>query len=165
MTHAIKFQLELADLGWVMADQRKTKQILYNLLSNAVKFTPDGGTVTLGMRRVDRSHLQDVHLIGAYPGHDDGVPEAPSYLELKVRDSGIGISSQDIGRLFQPFVQLDSGLTRKYEGSGLGLALVKQLVELHGGALSLTSAPQQGAEFTVWLPYQEAAAPPAKPGQ
>ena len=159
LAHGIKFHLEMDDTGWIMADQRKTKQILYNLLSNAVKFTPDGGSVTLAMQRVDRTRLQNAHLIGAYPGYDDSLPTAPLYLELTVRDSGIGISQQDIGRLFQPFVQLDSGLTRKYEGSGLGLALVKQLVELHGGALSLTSAPQLGSEFTVWLPYLAAAAP------
>ena len=165
LAHNIKFQLEVDDTDWVMADQRKTRQILYNLLSNAVKFTPNGGTVMLGMQRVDRRRLQQAQLVGAYRGYDDGVPAAASYLELTVRDSGIGISQEDIARLFQPFVQLDSGLARKYEGSGLGLALVKQLVELHGGALSLTSVPQQGSEFTVWLPYLEAAAPSAKPAE
>ncbi len=158
LAHRLSFELDMDDTAWVMADQRKTKQILYNLLSNAVKFTPDGGTLALRMRRVDRSRLQGVHMVGDF--HEPGGADAVlSYLELSVRDTGIGISGQDIERLFKPFVQLDSGLARKYEGSGLGLALVKQLVELHGGALSLTSVPRQGSEFIVWLPYREAAPP------
>ncbi len=157
MTHQIQFRLDTDVTGWIQADQRKTKQILYNLLSNAVKFTPDGGTVTLSMHLVESSELQAVQMVGAMPA-SASVRASVRYLALRVADTGIGIGPDDIRRLFQPFVQLDSGLARKYEGSGLGLALVKQLVELHGGGLSIKSEPGQGSEFTVWLPYLAAVA-------
>ena len=149
--HRIRLGLEAEEIGTILVDQRKTKQIVYNLLSNAVKFTHDGGEVTLRMRRVDRCILQGRELVG----EDTAVPAALDYLELSVIDTGIGIREDDLRRLFQPFVQLDSGLARKYEGTGLGLALVKQLVELHGGVLALQSRHGHGSEFTVWLPYRQ----------
>lgn len=160
LAHNIGFELDLEPAGWMMADQRKTRQILYNLLSNAVKFTPDGGKVRLRMRRVDASLLDQLRKNGELVGElaDQGKPAAvhATYLELSVSDTGIGISQDDLRRLFQPFMQLDGSLRRKYEGSGLGLSLVKQLVELHGGSLAVRSTPGQGSEFTVWLPYREA---------
>ncbi|MDO8786497.1 MAG: response regulator [Sulfuritalea sp.] len=130
-----------ADLGEVMLDGRKVKQILYNLLSNAVKFTPEGGEVRVAARRVGRQVLPD----GGFE----------HYLELAVSDSGIGISAEDQARLFRPFTQIDSTLARRYEGTGLGLAMVKQLTELHGGAVALLSTPKNGSTFTVWLPWRE----------
>lgn len=128
------------DLGEIWLDQRKVKQILYNLLSNAVKFTPEGGDVCMVARRVDRS---------AVPGG-----RFACYLELTVTDSGIGISPTDQAKLFQPFFQIDSALSRRHEGTGLGLAMVKRLAELHGGTVSLQSAPDRGSTFTVWLPWR-----------
>ncbi|HEY2928375.1 ATP-binding protein, partial [Piscinibacter sp.] len=89
--------------------------------------------------------------------------ESRSYLEIGVTDTGIGMAEADLGRLFRPFAQLESGLSRKYEGSGLGLALVKQLVELHGGALAVRSKPGEGTSVKVWLPDRDA--PIAPPGQ
>ncbi|MCX7149869.1 MAG: response regulator [Rhodocyclales bacterium] len=136
-------------LGEVMLDGRKVKQILYNLLSNAVKFTPEGGEVRVAARRVERQALPD-----------EGFEH---YLELAVSDSGIGISSEDQARLFRPFTQIDSTLARRYEGTGLGLAMVKQLTELHGGAVTLLSTPKEGSTFTVWLPWREAPDQPAAP--
>jgi signal transduction histidine kinase len=132
------------DLGEVWLDGRKFKQILYNLLSNAVKFTPDGGEVRVEVLRVTRK---------ASP---DG-PNKP-YLELVVKDSGIGVSSTDQARLFEPFTQIDSTLARRYQGTGLGLAMVKRLAELHGGSVELRSAPGEGSTFTVWLPWRTEAA-------
>jgi signal transduction histidine kinase len=82
-------------------------------------------------------------------------PAEHGFLEIGIIDTGIGIAAEDMGRLFQPFSQLDSGLARKYEGSGLGLALVKQLVELHGGALAVRSRLGHGTTFKLWLPYRE----------
>ncbi|TAN53062.1 MAG: ATP-binding protein [Methylococcaceae bacterium] len=114
--------------------------MLYNLLSNAVKFTPEGGEVRIAAQRVGRAAVPD----GRYE----------HYLALAVSDSGIGISAADQARLFQPFTQIDSTLARRYEGTGLGLAMVKRLAELHGGAVALQSAPQQGSTFTVWLPWR-----------
>jgi signal transduction histidine kinase len=74
-----------------------------------------------------------------------------------VRDTGIGISEQDTARLFQPFTQIDSTLARGYEGTGLGLVMVRRLTELQGGSVSLTSVPGQGSTFTVWLPWRHCA--------
>jgi CheY-like chemotaxis protein len=73
-----------------------------------------------------------------------------------VADTGIGISEQDQARLFQPFVQIDSSISRNYQGTGLGLAMVKRLAELHGGRVALASEPGKGSTFTVWLPYRVA---------
>jgi signal transduction histidine kinase len=153
LTHRIKLNVEIADLESIHVDQRKTKQIVYNLLSNAVKFTDDGGMVTLRACRADRARLQGPQLIGAGPAL---VSDVPYFLEVSVTDTGIGIDPQQLPRLFQPFVQLDSSLSRQYDGTGLGLALVKQLVELHGGALAVNSRPGHGSKFIIWLPYREA---------
>ena len=134
-------------LDEVMLDGRKVRQILYNLLSNAVKFTPEGGQVSVVARRVGRHVL---------PGGG-----FEHYLEIAVTDTGIGISIEDQARLFQPFTQIDSTLARRYQGTGLGLAMVKQLAELHGGAVALLSTPNKGSTFTVWLPWRDAVSQPA----
>ncbi len=150
--HQIRLDVAVADADPVSVDRRKAKQIVYNLLSNAVKFTPDGGSVTLQARRVPSVQAQGMQRVGNAP-----LADGHGYLEIGVTDTGIGIAPEDMGRLFRPFSQLDSGLTRKYEGTGLGLVLVKQLVELHGGALAVQSRVGQGTTFKVWLPYREAA--------
>ncbi len=112
----------------VQVDERKVKQVIVNLLANAVKFTPAGGAVTLSARREGE------------------------YVAVAVADTGIGISAEDQRLLFQPFSQVDTSLTRRHEGTGLGLALAKQLVELHGGTLEVESVPGAGSTFTVRLP-------------
>jgi len=146
----VRLRLEMEAIDQVEVDRRKTRQIVYNLLSNAVKFTPAGGVVTLRMCCLDAAQLKGGPLVG-----EAGLTKAAGqYLTVSVIDTGIGISEEDLGRLFKPFVQLDSSLARKYEGTGLGLALVKQLVELHGGAMTVSSKLQEGSEFTVWLPYR-----------
>jgi len=148
--HQIDLRLESSVHDRIDVDRRKARQIAYNLLSNAVKFTPDGGTVTLRADDVPAVRFEGLLRVG-----EQAVQSAPRYLELSVIDTGIGIAPEDMGRLFRPFSQLDSGLARKYEGTGLGLVLVKQLVELHGGALAVTSTVGQGTTFKVWLPYRE----------
>ena len=155
-TGQIHLRLELENLGWTMLDQRKTRQIVFNLVSNAVKFTPPSGSVTLRMCRMDRENLAGRRIVG-----DESAiaPDARQFITICVIDTGIGISDEDLGRLFQPFVQLDGGMARKYEGTGLGLALVKQLVDLHGGAMTVASVPERGSEFMVWIPYLGATAP------
>src|SRR5688572_5965646 len=141
------------ELGSIMADARKVKQIVYNLLSNAVKFTGDGGLVTLRAAKVERTRV----------GQLDGKPGrtfVPSentfadFLEISVTDSGIGISAEDLEHLFKPFSQIDSGLARKFEGTGLGLAMVKLLADLHGGSVAVESEVGAGSRFTVWLPLR-----------
>ena len=116
----------------VKADERYLKQILLNLLGNAIKFTPAGGTVNLEIK--GDTQRQTVN--------------------LSVADTGIGISTDNMRYLFKPFVQLDGGLNRQHEGTGLGLALVYRLVEMHGGSISVTSNPGKGSCFTVALPWQ-----------
>ena len=142
------------DLGVPMLDMRKTKQIVYNLLSNAVKFSASGGRVTVRTRRVARAAVGT--LPGAWPVHSFPLAsnEYNEFLEISVSDGGIGISKENMAKLFQPFRQIDSSLARKFEGTGLGLAMVKRLAELHGGAVAVASAEGEGAIFAVWLPLR-----------
>ena len=112
----------------LVADKRACKQILINLLSNAVKFTPPGGSVTLGAR-----------------------PEG-AMVVFTVADTGIGIDARDLVHIGDPFFQAQRETTRAYEGTGLGLSLVRGLVGLHGGSMSVESAPGQGSTFVVRLP-------------
>ncbi|WP_017299446.1 PAS domain-containing protein [Nodosilinea nodulosa] len=117
-------------------DERRMRQVLINLLSNAVKFTPAGGQVTLRVQVESR--------------HDR------NFLSLSVIDTGIGIAPDNMAKLFQPFVQIDSSLSRQYTGTGLGLALVRKIAELHGGTVAVTSTVGQGSCFTVRLPWAAA---------
>jgi PAS domain S-box-containing protein len=142
-------------LGAIDADPRKLRQIVFNLLSNAVKFTDPGGRVSLAVRRIDRARIDAA---GVGPGR---VLLAPSvgdraFIEISVQDNGIGIAEVDLTRLFQPFVQVDASMKRRHEGTGLGLALVRRLVDLHGGGLAVESAPGRGSRFMIWLPYRPA---------
>ena len=125
----------------IEADQRKVKQVLFNLLTNAVKFTPGGGHVDVATRRVDA----EVH--------------------VSVRDSGVGIAPEDQARIFEEFEQVNAP-TRTAEGTGLGLALARRFVELHGGRIWLESAPGAGSTFTFSLPaLPKQPIPPASAGQ
>ena len=157
---AQRISLELnadPNLGVPYLDTRKTKQIIYNLLSNAVKFSAPGDRVVLSARRVPRSSV-GVHS-GVWPVY--GFPladnEHSEFLEIAVSDGGIGISKSNMAKLFLAFTQIDSSLARKFEGTGLGLAMVKQLSELQGGAVSVVSAEGEGACFVVWLPFRNSA--------
>lgn len=118
------------------ADPRRLKQILINLLTNAVKFTPDHGQVILQV----------------------AVDAEQERIQFSVIDNGIGIAPENLHKLFQPFMQIDSRLTREYEGTGLGLALVQKLTDLHGGSVNVESAgvPGKGSRFTVNLPLGQA---------
>ena len=114
------------------ADPRRLRQVLINLLDNAVKFTPECGSV--GLKITGNSSAGIVRFV--------------------VWDTGAGISVDDQERLFQPFTQLDGSLTRSHAGTGLGLALVRRLVELHGGQASAESSPGKGSRFVVTLPWR-----------
>jgi signal transduction histidine kinase/ActR/RegA family two-component response regulator len=124
----------------VEADRSKVKQVMYNLLSNAVKFTPPGGQVTL---------------TAAATGDD---------LKIEVIDSGIGIRQEDQERIFEAFTQVDGSLARQYQGTGLGLTLVRRFVEMHGGRVEIWSRPDEGSRFTILIPglraAEDAAGPP-----
>ncbi len=142
------------DLGVFQADTRKVNQILYNLLSNAVKFTEQGGYVILGSRIVPRAAVGQ--LSGLRVGRTFPLAESEfsEFLEISLTDGGIGISPEGLERLFKPFSQIDGGLSRKFEGTGLGLAMVKLLAELHGGTVAVESTVGEGSCFTAWLPLR-----------
>jgi signal transduction histidine kinase len=153
----IQLKLECADdFGTLELDLRKTKQIIYNLLANAVKFSAHGGSVTLAVREVS---LADVgHIPGDWPTHGFDLQPGTrtQFLELSVSDTGIGIAEDDMSKLFKAFSQIDSSLARKFEGTGLGLAMVKQLTDLLGGSVAVASRAGSGARFVVWLPLHRA---------
>jgi signal transduction histidine kinase len=129
--HGIELSLEVdKHLGSFQADERKFKQIVLNLLSNAVKFTPDGGRVSVSAKK-DTTHV-----------------------EIAVKDTGIGIAPEDQAAVFEEFKQVGRDYTKKAEGTGLGLALTKRFVELHGGEIRLESAPGKGSTFTIMLPLR-----------
>ena len=142
------------ELGSIQADARKVKQIVYNLLSNAVKFTVDGGQVKLTVSKVPRSEVGRVD--GAWNSRNFPVPDNnfANFLRISVTDTGIGISAEGLEHLFNPFSQIDSGLARKFAGTGLGLVLLKNLAELHGGSVATESIVGEGSRFTVWLPLR-----------
>jgi cell cycle sensor histidine kinase DivJ len=137
-TAMVRLQAEAKDInlamdispvnGEIRADRRAVQQMLLNLLSNAIKFTPNGGEVSLGAKRIG------------------------SRLHFWVSDTGIGIAADDLSRLGQPFAQVQNDYTRQFEGTGLGLALVKGLVALHDGAMSIDSAFGKGTTVTISLP-------------
>jgi signal transduction histidine kinase/ActR/RegA family two-component response regulator len=125
----------------LLVDERRVRQVLINLLNNAVKFTPEGGQIILEVTPLRPPQTID--------------PLPPPFLELAVIDTGIGIAAENIDKLFQPFIQIDGALNRQYEGTGLGLSLVKRLVELHGGQVGVTSELGVGSRFTMTLPCTE----------
>ena len=128
----VELELDVSDdIPLLYADERKVKQILLNLLSNAIKFTPEGGKVTLKIWS-----------------------RAESGYVFQVTDTGIGIAFEDIPKAMSPFQQIDSGLARKHEGTGLGLPLTKSLVEMHGGYLDLQSKVGVGTTVTVRFPAE-----------
>jgi signal transduction histidine kinase len=129
--HGIALNLSVdAALGEVVADERKVRQILLNLLSNAVKFTLDGGRIEVRAARVR------------------------DYAEIAVSDTGIGIAPEDQAAVFEEFRRVGAQHTQKREGTGLGLALAKRFVELHGGTIGVQSAVGQGSTFTFTLPVR-----------
>ena len=112
------------EVDHVSLDPSRLRQVLYNYLSNALKFTGDGGHVTIGLQSMGRFEFR-----------------------LEVRDSGIGIAEEDIPRLFVEFQQLDATTAKRYQGTGLGLALTKRIVEAQGGRIGVHSQPGQGSTF------------------
>jgi PAS domain S-box-containing protein len=133
-----------ADVAQMLSDRRRVEQILLNLLNNAIKFTQNG-SVTLTAELTDASQSID--------GNGSGMSA-----RLRITDTGIGIRPEDLGRLFQPFHQIDSGLTRQHEGTGLGLAICRRLTALLGGDIVAASAWSKGSVFTVTLPLQRSMA-------
>jgi len=128
--HQLEYECFPSDVV-LFVDARRIQQVLTALLDNAVKFTPQGGHIRLRVNGLEEEHL----------------------VRISVTDNGIGITPEDFPKLFHPFVQVDAGLNRSYEGGGLGLALANALVELHGGALGVESSPGDGSTFTLTLEW------------
>jgi predicted ATPase/signal transduction histidine kinase/DNA-binding NarL/FixJ family response regulator len=134
-----QIQLEVKippDLPKLVVDERRIRQVLINLLNNAVKFTPAGGRITVEVSQI----------------HPELIDRHTSIVRIATIDTGIGITPENLEQLFQPFVQIDSALNRKARGTGLGLNLVKQIVELHGGKVTVTSEVNVGSCFAIDLP-------------
>lgn len=117
-----------SDIPDILADEYKLKQILYNLLENAIKFTGEKGSIIIEVSSQD------------------------DMLEFSVCDNGIGISKESLDRIFEPFIQIDGSISRKYGGTGMGLALVRKLVELHDGSIHIESEPDKGSKFIFKIP-------------
>ncbi len=131
-------------------DDRRLRQVLINLLTNAVKFTPEGGQITLAASYTALTPESDQTRNFLHPQATPS--QILGLLSISVTDTGIGISPEDAQRLFKPFVQVNTALNRQYEGTGLGLSLVKRMVEMHGGEVTLTSEVGIGSCFTIQLP-------------
>jgi signal transduction histidine kinase len=144
MIHAKAHQVSV-ELGddplLVIADEMRVRQVLFNLLSNAVKFTAAGGRVTVraGQRRT----------VLPVPG---GLRIERDAVWISVADTGIGIAKEDLPRLFTEFSQVDESLSRRFEGTGLGLALCRRFVGMHGGTIGVESTPGRGSTFWIELP-------------
>jgi signal transduction histidine kinase len=144
MKHNIKLKAEIEkDVDTIIADERKIKQILFNLLSNAMKFTPDNGSVQVSARKVKNNSPQPPLKLRGGEGE---------LIEITVEDTGIGISTEDQKRLFQPFQQLEAAITKKVAGTGLGLNLCKKFIELHGGKIWVESEVGKGSKFVFIIP-------------
>jgi len=129
------------DLGEMASDRRRVEQILLNLLNNAIKFTEHGHVTAT------------VEMDAAYKPWSGAIPQPA--VRLRVADTGIGIRPEDLATLFQPFRQIDTGIARQHEGTGLGLVICRRLAALLGGEISVTSEWSKGSEFTVIIPIQK----------
>jgi signal transduction histidine kinase len=149
LKHSIRLAMDVDEAPErILADERKLKQVMYNLLSNAVKFTPDGGEVRLGAKILEGSEVRECHLIRDKNGHS-------KWMRVWVSDTGLGIKHKDLARIFDPFEQVEGSASRKYQGTGLGLALTRRMVELHGGAIWAESdGIGKGSTFRFAIPVR-----------
>jgi len=149
------------DIEFFEADPLRMRQVLINLLNNAIKFTPTGGNVSLDVKidlppskLVTSSNVNKTSDALEQIANNQEISNINSWIYFVITDTGLGIAPSDQNRLFQPFIQIDSGLNRNYEGIGIGLAIVKQIVELHNGYVDLSSELGQGSCFTVGIPFR-----------
>ena len=153
----ISLSLDTTDAPkFILADERKIKQVIYNLLSNAVKFTSTGGVIDIHTQIIDRSYLQS-HVPEMFKEELRSVlsGNCASYLKVSVSDTGIGIKPDAVKLVFNAFQQEDLTITRKYGGTGLGLSLCRQLIELHGGGMWVESQLGEGSTFSFVLPIPD----------
>ncbi|MCP4340156.1 MAG: histidine kinase [Desulfobulbaceae bacterium] len=167
MKHGINLIPLIEDVpDTIIADERKIKQIIYNLLANAMKFTLDGGEVSLNARTVSYqtrigAREGDPELLfiveKAMENESAGPVEDKTCIEISIADTGIGLNSEDLDKIFLPFEQVDTSASRKFQGTGLGLSLTKRFVNLHGGKIWAESAGEgKGSTFYFVIPIQQA---------
>ncbi len=156
LSRRVALKLDVPEtLGQLGLDARRMKQTLYNLLSNAVKFTSEDGSITLRARIVGREEAKQT--AATQIALSAPLPRTAKQLVISITDTGIGIAKSDISSLFPPFMQTDRSLARRFERTGLGLVMVRKLVELHGGSVGVVSKRGKGSTFTLWLPYRNVA--------
>lgn len=150
LEHNIRLEMNISGaVGLITADRSKIQKVVSHLLNNALKFTPDGGSVRINARHVGAGLVPAL----GQEGQPQGLPlQDADLVEISVTDTGIGIASADMPRLFKPFEQIEKPLTKKYAGAGFGLYLCKRLVELHGGRIWAESEPGRGSTFTCAIP-------------
>ena len=126
MKHEIRLVVEMNGIPeTIQADERRLKQIIYNLLSNAVKFNPNGGSIHLSANRLANADRQ--------AKNNDA--SSKEYIQISIKDSGIGLKKENLTKIFQPFEQMENSSSRQFQGTGLGLSLAKSLVKLNGGKI------------------------------
>ena len=150
--HNIKILTDFDDIQTkIKANERSLKQIMYNLLSNSIKFTPEGGQIEISAKLTDRSSLSANDNLNQFL--NNGSNNSSKFVQVCIKDSGIGIEQQNLNRIFKPFEQGDNSSSRKYGGTGLGLSLTKQLVELHDGFIWAESeGKSKGSMFHLIIP-------------
>jgi PAS domain S-box-containing protein len=154
---ALSLEIGLPPETELEADRGKIQQVMFNLLDNAVKFTLKGGAVRVAARRIE------VEKIRSYEDEKQSLTSQPlnfstsdtGLIEISVADTGIGIKPEDMSRLFQPFQQLEAPYTKQYKGTGLGLMLAKNLIELHGGKIWVESEFGKGSRFAFTIPVKQ----------
>lgn len=141
----LKVEVEVdEEVDFFEGDPKRLKQALINLLSNAAKFTPDNGTISI---RAGIVHGQELQAQRDLRNKED-------FIQFSIEDTGIGISKDNLSKIFRPFEQIESSYSKKYKGTGLGLALCKKIVEAHGGKIWAVSEPGKGSEFIFRLPLR-----------
>lgn len=152
LKHNLKLSFEIepdADRE-IETDPGMLRQILFNLLSNALKFTPHGGSITMEAKKLREYEVES--FLASQPLN---FSTSEDFVQISVTDTGIGIKPEDIDNIFQVFTQLESPYAKKYEGTGLGLALTKKLVELHGGRIWVESEYGKGSKFSFVIPVKQ----------
>jgi len=154
LKHSLHLSMDINHIPeTIIADERKLKQIIYNLVSNAVKFTPEGGSVRIRAQMSEHGILSADVKRAANVSYSQSHIQNTHYIQITVADTGIGIKNDDLNRIFNPFEQVDGSSSRIYQGTGLGLSLTRNLVELHGGTIWAESEGEgKGTTFSFVIP-------------